>query len=540
MKKWINRSSGMTLEEIVRKNLGIENLSILNEWESESLPIIGFEKAKVLILNHVRRGLPITVVGDYDVDGVMATFIMRHMLKKLGADVRVRIPHRFSEGYGLNESIIDEISEGLLITVDNGISAYEAVEKARNKGLSVIITDHHLPTGKIPNANVVIDPNALTCCRFTGYCGAGIAYKLASYVLDDEDAKRIYKISAAIATIADVVPLKEENRGIVKAGLKDAVEYSYLLPKGFYSLLNKLYFLDHIDEGDVGYKLAPCINASGRLYDDGGEIVLSAISGNYEDAIDQIIEANEKRKSLTSGLVEKAEEVIRENGMENDYPLLICIPNAPLGIVGLAAASIAEKYQRPAFVLGDAGNGIFKGSGRSYGSKDLKALLDASAKLLAGYGGHASAAGLSVAEENIEALRASLKSNYGEIEKLDENVYFDYVAREDSFKSILDELEIYAPFGEGNPDPIFYIPNFVIQPDMGMNYRIMGKEKNVIKFKGVNSDAIGFSETIQKYMDLGYPKAISIVGKLKYNYFKGNKRPQIEIIDICPAGKEVI
>lgn len=526
---WIKKGEYSSVKEVFLRNTGYSD-DDLERIEKETYPITGFDKAKDILLKAIKKGEKVTVVADYDVDGVMSAFIMDRTLKFLGADYTIRIPKRFTEGYGLNESIIDEIPSGVLITVDNGIAAFSSIEKAKEKGLKVIILDHHLPVGAIPNADVVIDPNALSCAKFNGYCGAGLAYKFSKELVSDENLLIIFRICAAFATIADVVPLKEENRLIVRNGLKDASAYAYLLPKGFYTLISSFYLLDHISEKDVGFKIAPAINACGRLCDDGGAKILRALLENNERVIDDVIATNERRKILTRDLTEKAEMEITAEGLNNSYPLLLYIPKAPLGIIGLVASAVSEKYKRPAFVVSDCGD-ILKGSGRTYGNKNIKQMLDDSSEFLLGYGGHAAAAGISLKKEDLGNLREALSKAYGEIEEPDPNVYYDLEINEASFKNILDELEKYMPYGEGNPEIVFRINNYKIHPNQGRDYILMGKDRSIIKFQGINSDAIGF-DCLPKYEMLGKPDRLNLIGTLSYNYFRGSRRATIEIIDI--------
>lgn len=526
---WLKKGNSSSVKEVFERNTGYTDED-LERIEKETYPIIGFDKAKELVLSAVKSGTHITVVADYDVDGVMSAFIMDRTLKALGAEYTIRIPRRFSEGYGLNESIISEIDSGLLITVDNGIAAYEAIEKARSKGMKVIIMDHHLPVGKIPNADVIIDPNAVSCSKFNGYCGAGLSYKFSKELISDDNLTTVFRICAAFATIADVMPLKEENRLIVREGLKDASTYAYLLPKGFYTLISRFYLLDHVSEKDVGFKIAPAINACGRLYDDGGSRVLKALLQNDERVIDNILQANEERKALTRKLTDLADMTINAEGLYEDYPLLLYLPNAPLGIIGLVASSVSEKYKRPAFVVSDCGD-ILKGSGRTYGNKNIKEMLDKSSEYLLGYGGHPAAAGISLKKEDLPDLRAALSRAYGEIEVPDNNIYYDLEINEASFKGILDELEKYMPYGEGNPEIVFRINNYKIHPNQGRDYVLMGKDRSIVKFQGINSDAIGF-DCLTKYEEMGKPNRINLIGTLSYNYFRGSKRATIEILDI--------
>ncbi len=529
------------IKDVVSANAGVpieDFLSTEKEYKIKNI-----EKAKDIILEHLHD--KITIVGDYDCDGICASAIMKIAINKLGGkNVTVRLPKRFSEGYGLSEKIVDEIDEGLLITVDNGIAAFDAIEKAKEKGLTVLLTDHHLPAedGRIPNADLIINPNAIPdSADFSGYCGAGIAYKICELLLPPKYASLATKLKslAAIATVADVMPLVEENRSIVKNGLVDMTK-SAGRTAGLGALLKLLDLNFHINEKNIGFKIGPIINAPGRLFDDGAERSFKLISNNHsleeaqEDAA-ELIKINEERKSIKEKELKIIEQNIVDNCLIGDNIFVIYEPELTEGLVGIYAGNIAEKYGVPCFVLTNSDDPeILKGSGRTANGVNIKTVLDENSEFLVKYGGHAEAAGISVKMDDFEDFRAAMLKSVPKLDEASDDVFYDIETSVENMAETLDELAVYAPYGQGNPEIVFLFKNFVLSPSYGKFFTTLGDSDQHLKLFGKGVTAIGFGMT-EKYIKMGMPKKVDIVGTVNVNWFMGKSTTQIEIIDFADS-----
>ena len=529
------------IKDVVSANAGVpieDFLSTEKEYKIKNI-----EKAKDIILKHLHD--KITIVGDYDCDGICASAIMKIAINKLGGkNVTVRLPKRFSEGYGLSEKIVDEIDEGLLITVDNGITAFDAIEKAKEKGLTVLLTDHHLPAedGRIPNADLIINPNAIPdSADFSGYCGAGIAYKICELLLSSKYASLATKLKslAAIATVADVMPLVEENRSIVKNGLVDMTK-SAGRTAGLGALLKLLDLNFHINEKNIGFKIGPIINAPGRLFDNGAERSFKLISNNHsleeaqEDAA-ELIKINEERKSIKEKELKIIEQNIVDNCLIGDNIFVIYEPELTEGLVGIYAGNIAEKYGVPCFVLTNSDDPeILKGSGRTAKGINIKTVLDEKSALLVKYGGHAEAAGISVKMDDFEDFRAAMLRSVPKLDEASDDVFYDIETSVENMAETLDELAIYAPYGQGNPEIVFLFKDFVLSPSYGKFFTTLGDSDQHLKLFGKGVTAIGFGMT-EKYIKMGMPKKVDIVGTVNVNWFMGKSTTQIEIIDFVDS-----
>lgn len=535
-----------TIKDVVLANTGLTEKDFFDP-DSE-FRIDKLDEAATMIKDFIAKNKNITIVGDYDADGICASSILYLAIKALGVEPVVRLPRRFSEGYGLSEKIVDEIADGLLITVDNGITAIDAIQKAKDKGLTVLLTDHHLPleSGEIPNADIVIDPNAIdNSADFNSYCGAGIAYKLALKLIG-ENHKFSPKIlsMAAIATVADVMPLISENRIIVKKGLEGMVKYSGRTT-GLGALL-KLCEMDQvITEKNIAFKIAPILNAPGRMYDDGAQMSFELLTFNSkidvaEEKAADLITVNEERKEAKAWGLEKLHKNIDDNCLVGDYPLCIYEPGLPEGLVGIFAGSLAEEFKVPCFVFTESEDkDIIKGSGRSFGGVHLKDLLDANSDLLHKYGGHAEAAGVSVLKANFEAMKEAFAKTLPEPDTTDiDVVYYDLEVSMNQIAATIEELKAYAPFGQGNPEIVFKIKDYMLTPSYGGYYRTMGPDGQTIKFFGSEVEVIGFG-MLQKYLDLREPRILNFVGMLSTNFFRGVSKSQIELLDFNDANKTV-
>lgn len=516
--------------------------------------LVGLKEAVQFVKLMLTAKVPIHIVGDYDVDGEMSSAILKLCLEAFGGyPVHVRLPKRFSEGYGLSMKIIDEISDGLIITVDNGIAALEQVKTAKAKGLSVVVIDHHLPVRDpdteeiiLPEADYVIDPKAVEGSMFSEYCGAGLAYRFAKELLTEgHPIMNNLLVFASIATITDMVPLIGDNRTIVKDGLEHINHRDVTF--GLQILLDRLK-LNHVTEEDYGFLIGPVMNASGRMLDDGPIDVVNMVTSladpanpefirktmYLQDLADELVERNEKRKKTVEKDLIEAESIIREKTLMNNNPLIVYSPNFWEGTIGILAGKLAEKYQVPCLVFTkSSAKGIAKGSGRTYGNIHLKYLLDKASDLLVGYGGHAAAAGMSIKITNISILQHRLKSylkTAAEVKNTKPASFYDMEISENDIPSLMQEVEAYAPYGIGNPKPVFRMDSFACSPVAGKFYKDLGENQICTKFTGRNLTAIGF-HLADAYKEAGEPKIMNIIGSLSKKKFQFTTTVQMEILD---------
>lgn len=502
----------------------IENRDNYDElMDKNTHPYIhNIDKAIDMIKSH--KG-PIWIIGDYDCDGVTATAIMYIGLSRYGIVPKVRLPKRFSEGYGLSEKIIDEINDGLVITVDNGIAAASSIKKAKEKGLTVIVTDHHLPPldekGNmiLPAADVIIDPWSEDYSEFKKYCGAAIAYRIIEALIPDKQIDDL-KTLAAIATVADVMELVGANRQLVIDGLK-LLNNGVAVP-GLKVLMQKMSMEAHITEDDFGFKLGPVINASGRLLDAGANNPLRLLLSSPFDSkltwmADKLVEYNNDRKALVKTALDNLPKI------PDDHKAIVVYNDTwGEGIIGLIAGQLCEKYHSPCIAFTKTEKGILKGSGRSINEIHLKNTLDRIDNLILGYGGHAGACGLSISPQNLSAFTKAFQEACGTIPKIENPVYDLELPW--NLNDTLEDLKKYAPFGEGNPKPIFHF-RFRINES-----KKVGKDKTHFGASGNGLDLIGF-DLWEKYEKLGMPQDIEVIGYLSEHWFREKMTPNVEIID---------
>lgn len=456
--------------------------------------------AVVEILKAIGAGKKIRIIGDYDVDGVTSSYILLKGFESIGADVSVAIPHRIHDGYGLSDSLVEEAANDkveLIVTCDNGISAAPQVELASLLGIDVVVTDHHEVPFEImegtdekkqllPRALAVVNPKRYDdSYPFKGICGAMVAYKLILALHERTGSERLAGILddclqfAALGTVCDVMELKDENRIVVREGLK---KMAVTENKGLAALMevNKLS-PDKISSYSLGFVIGPCINASGRL-DTAARALELLTADSMAQALTiatELKSLNDSRKNLTNEGIEKAERFISKNNLQNKAVWVILLPDVHESIAGIIAGKIREQYNHPVFII-TRGEEMLKGSGRSIEAYHMQQHLVQVGNLLEKYGGHAMAAGLSLKEENFAELDRLLNEQAGLSDedyvskiKLDAAMPFGYanmgLARE------LDKLE---PYGTGNPKPLF------AQKDVEfLSMQTFGKEGQYAKYR---------------------------------------------------------
>lgn len=472
-------------------------------------------KASQIISYKIRSHDKIRIVGDYDVDGVASTYILYSALLKCGANVDYEIPDRIKDGYGININIIEEAQEAgidTIITCDNGIAAIEQVKRAKELGITIIITDHHdipyvLMNGEkeylVPDANAVVNPKQEECnYPFSGLCGAVVAFKFVQ-VLYEEFNIPIVEIDslleiAAIATICDVMDLVDENRIIVKYGLKLLRNTSNLGIRALLEINN--IPLTKLSTYHIGFIIGPCLNASGRLdtAKKGLRLLLSKTKAEADTLASELKTLNDVRKEMTLKGFEKALLVMDENQMHDDKILVVYIDNCHESLAGIIAGRLKEKFNKPAIVLTDSENGV-KGSCRSIPQYNIYEELTKCKDLLMKYGGHPMAAGLSLSYDNVDILRKMLNENTTLTKEdllakvvIDVILPFGYVS-----VGLIEELELLEPFGKGNTKPVFAEKNVKV-----LKANLLGKDKNVLKLRVVNEynkemEAMYFGNTME-------------------------------------------
>ena len=521
------------------------------------------DKAIDILQEKILEDKKIRVIGDYDIDGVNATYILLEGLERLGADVDSDIPDRISDGYGLNRHLVERAYEAgvdTLITCDNGIAAADEIAYGKEMGMTVIVTDHHeVPFDeqdgekryRIPPADAVMDPKQPDCLYpFKGLCGAAVAYKLMealweSMGKDSADLDDLIE-NVAIATIGDVMDLEDENRIFVKEGLQ-------MLRRTKNPGLKALIECTGIDKESlnsyhIGFVLGPCINASGRL--DTAKRALELLRAGTQKEADilagDLKALNDSRKDMTEEAVKQAEEQVETTTISKDKVLVVYLPDCHESLAGIVAGRIRENYYKPVFVLTDAEEGV-KGSGRSIDGYHMYEELNKCKELLTKFGGHRLAAGLSLPKENVGKFREMLNKNCTLTEEemkekvtIDMEMPFGCVT-----EGLVKELELLEPFGKGNTKPVFAARDVTL-----LGARILGKNRNVLKlqvqdvhgyrieamlfhhaddFLGKLEEQYGKTEVDALLKGRGRQIQISLTYYPDINEYMGKKTPQIVV-----------
>lgn len=535
---WKSRG-GTSVLDVVTRNSGMTEDELTDPQPTSSENIENMPQAAAIITQAIKQNTPITIMGDYDADGITASAILYLMLQALGVNAAVRLPRRMSEGYGLNETVIDEFKTGLLITVDNGIAAVDAIAKAKSRGFRVLILDHHLSGDTLPDADVIVDPHLNPEKNgFVDYCGAGLAFKLAQLLVGDAELIRQLCSLAAIGTVADSVPLRGDNRYIVKCGLIFMKRKK--APVGLLTLL-KAASIYTFTEKDIGFKIGPMLNAAGRMLDEGAmkslELLIEDDEINAQAKAEELIRLNEERKLETTKGVATVEDIIKLDCLYGDAPLVIYAPGLNEGIIGIITGRVAEAYKVPTFILTDGESpDVLKGSGRSYGGVNLKEdVVDKVSQYLLTGGGHAAAAGISVSLEKyndmVNAMHDALL-NYEAKEQA--TLEYDLEITPDDVPRVFAELEKYAPYGEGNPQPVFRINNVVLSPKLGELCKYMGKQAQHVKLFTPKFSAVCFDRS-GEYRGMGCPAKLDFVGVLSKNVYQYASELQLEVTDLRPS-----
>ena len=516
-----------------------------------------------IIKRKIQENKKIRIIGDYDVDGIISVFILQTALKKCGANVDYEIPDRIKDGYGINENIVKvAYDEGVdtIITCDNGISAIDQIQYAKDLGLTVIVTDHHdvpfieedgVRTFLSSQADAIINPKQIECeYKFKSICGAGVAFKLMEALYEEigMDKEECYKLIefVAIATVCDVVDLINENRIFVKNGLEMLNNSKNI---GINALKKACGLEDkEITAYHLGFVIGPCLNASGRLDSakKGLELLLMEDDEEAKNLAQEIVDLNDARKNMTKEGVDRAINIIDSTDINNDKILVVYIPDIHESLAGIVAGRVKEKYNKPTIILTKSEEGV-KGSARSIEEYNMFEGLLACKELLDKFGGHPMAAGLSLQEDKVDELRIAL-NNKCELtdEDLTRKIMIDSsLPLEYLNLHLIEELNVLEPFGKGNSKPVFGVRDAKITKAM-----LLGKDKNVLKLKlltnnNITIDAMIFndlenfeSKIIEKYgneeLDNLYNKSnnnipMDFTFYPSINEWNGNKSIQIVV-----------
>lgn len=516
-----------------------------------------------IIKRKIQENKKIRIIGDYDVDGIISVFILYTALKKCGANVDYEIPDRIKDGYGINENIVKvAYDEGVdtIITCDNGISAIDQIQYAKDLGLTVIVTDHHdvpfieedgVRTFLSSQADAIINPKQIECeYKFKSICGAGVAFKLMEALYEEigMDKEECYKLIefVAIATVCDVVDLIDENRIFVKNGLEMLNNSKNI---GINALKKACGLEDkEITAYHLGFVIGPCLNASGRLDSakKGLELLLMEDDEEAKNLAQEIVDLNDARKNMTKEGVDRAINIIDSTDINNDKILVVYIPDIHESLAGIVAGRVKEKYNKPTIILTKSEEGV-KGSARSIEEYNMFEGLLACKELLDKFGGHPMAAGLSLQEDKVDELRIAL-NNKCELtdEDLTRKIMIDSsLPLEYLNLHLIEELNVLEPFGKGNAKPVFGVRDAKITRAM-----LLGKDKNVLKLKlltnnNITIDAMIFndlenfeSKIIEKYgneeLDNLYNKSnnnipMDFTFYPSINEWNGNKSIQIVV-----------
>ena len=485
------------------------------------------DKGCQIMKEKIRAGKKIRIISDYDVDGITSNYILYQGLQKAGADVSYDIPHRIMDGYGMNVRLVEAAyADGVdtIITCDNGIAAAEQIAYGNSLGLTLVVTDHHdIPFQRqedgsisynLPSAAAVINPKQKDCpYPFENICGAVVVYKFIQVLYDlfgiDRRESEAFLEIAAMATVCDVMPLCDENRIIVKEGLR-RIQHTNITG------LQALIEANHLEEKKIssyhfGFILGPCINASGRLTSakDALELLLCEDKELCRQKAEALTQLNAERKEMTANGVKAAKEYLESTGHANDKVLVVYLPNCHESIAGIIAGRMKEHYHKPVFVITRTKEGL-KGSGRSIEAYHMYKEMNKIKECFDKFGGHPMAAGFSMQEDRLEEFREKLNANATLTEDdFAEKVHID-VALPISYlsESLINEFELLEPFGNENTKPLFAQKDLYIK---GM--RVLGTTGRCLKLflsdaNGTSIDAMYFGES-----DVFLEELISFCGK---------------------------
>lgn len=526
---------------------GMDNKSQVDHFLQDSLEelldpygLAGMKEATARIQEALKAQERIWIYGDYDADGVSSTSLMIYLMRELGTDFDYYIPHRALEGYGLNNNAIDRAkADGvkLIITVDTGISAVEQIAYAHSLGIDVVVTDHHEPPHVLPEAAALVNPKLPYCpYPFKGLAGVGVAFKLAHALLG-QVPEHLLEL-AAIGTVADLMPLTGENRIIVREAVKRMRRSAYPGIKALLQVSN--VDVTQVTSTNIAFSMAPRINASGRL--DHADTAVQLLTSDDPAAAlacaEELDRLNKTRQQIVEQIVKEAEAQLAEKlDDEGKPPHVIVLAQAGwnVGVIGIVASKILERYYRPTFILGiDEETGLCKGSARSIEGFDLHASMTSCASLFEHYGGHQAAAGMTIAREKLADLEHEMNTIAIRELKEEDLIPYTVVDAECSLSEIplhvIDELSCLEPFGMGNSSPRVMLRDMIVDEK-----RTMGKENQHLKLslkqERATLDAVAFSKGML-FERITESAHVDVLGELNVNEWNGRRKPQLMLQDI--------
>ena len=508
--------------------------------------------AAQILREKIKEKKRIRIIGDYDIDGIQSTYILYCALRRLGADADFVIPDRILDGYGLNEHLVTRASQDgidTILTCDNGISAIDQIHLAKSLGMTVVVTDHHevpftevdgVRREKVCEADAVVNPKQQAChYPFKKLCGAAVAFKLVQVLYEvfglEVSEADCFIENAGFATVGDVMDLQGENRILVKLGLEMLNRTTNIGMKALI-LQNKLT-MGAIKSHDIGFRIGPCLNASGRLDTARLSLKLLLCESETEAAVlaEEIVELNESRKLLTMHAVEQAKEIAQQEDYVNDRVLVIFLPDCHESLAGIVAGRIREAYYRPTLVVTRSEHGA-KGSGRSIESYSMYEELCKCEEYLTQFGGHPMAAGFSLKEADIDAFRRKLNEVCTLTEEelrpkvvIDVPMPISYIT-----ERLVNQLGCLEPFGKGNSKPVFAAKGVQV-----LETRVLGKNQNVLRLKlkdesGTTIDGIYFSDQMNEVLKTMQQKPrLAFLYYPEINEFRGQRTLQLRILDYC-------
>ena len=436
------------------------------------------QKSAQKIVDAIKNNKKITLVGDYDVDGITSTAIMVDFFRQIPYPIEAIIPNRFRDGYGVSPNVLDRIDADLVITVDNGIAAIEAASICKERGIELIITDHHTPPEALPEAFAIVNPKLSTCqYPFKEICGAQVAWLLLGLIKKELSLSiemRSFLDILCISIIADIMPLVDINRTLVQEGLKYLMHSTRPASIIIRDFLNK----SSISADDIAFLIAPRINSAGRLEDAHLALDFFTATSTHEafKRFEYLTKLNEQRKATEAECTKEAIESVDDSC----HVIVVANEHWHEGVVGIVASRLVEHFGKPAIVLSHE-NGMAKGSARSIGNINIYELLKANEQLLTKFGGHKMAAGLGLEEKNIEAFRSAINETASTLHPDDyipNDSIIGILSTDEIDLELLDLLESFEPFGEANPRPKFLLHDAQI-----VNIKLMGSDKSHSKIE---------------------------------------------------------
>ncbi len=561
-KKWVVSPCDRDAAATIAENCGVEPFAafllcsrgMTDEFEIESFlydtdlidpyTLPDMEKAVERVNQALENGERITVFGDYDCDGVTSTALLYSYLSSRGANVDYYIPDRSGEGYGMNLGAIDQLKSrgtNVIITVDNGISAVEEIAYAKALGIDVVVTDHHRVGEALPDAVAVVDPHREdSLCEFSDWAGVGVAFKLVS-ALDDSEGYELleqYGDIIALGTVADIVSLKGENRIIVRSGIAfmNAALEEGNLRLGLKALLDASGSNGALDSSSVAYRIAPRVNAAGRMgsAERALKLLLTEDFNEAKEIAEEVSNANAQRQATETEITASAIEYI-EKTPEIKHRRVIVVEGDDWhqGVIGIVASRLVEKYGKPCIVISKNGD-VAKGSGRSIDGFSLYDALSYCSDILVQYGGHVLAAGLTVDSDKVDAFREKINEYALNAEDAVPTLKIDCKLNPSSINvDMLSSLQVLEPFGAENPQPLFGLYNMVIsaiQPvGAGKHLRLTVKRKNSI------ITVIMFSVTLEEF-PYKVGDTVDLAVKLSENEFQGKVQVSVQAKAIKLSG----